>query len=66
MQQSAHIKLRVYDLLGREVAVLFDGTLPLGRYMVKWRPGTFSSGVYLIRLESEGSVKAQRMVLKIK
>ena len=47
-------------------AVLFDGMLPAGRHVVRWPSRGLPSGVYLVRLESAGAVKAQRLSLKIK
>jgi hypothetical protein len=43
------VSLRVYDLLGREVAVLYSGTLQPGVYRREWDAGDFPSGVYFIR-----------------
>ncbi|HXX63573.1 MAG TPA: LamG-like jellyroll fold domain-containing protein, partial [Bacteroidota bacterium] len=57
------VSLRVFDVLGRQVAMLFDGPLPAGRYSVPWAAGGLASGVYLCRLESGGTVRVEKMVL---
>jgi hypothetical protein len=49
---SAGVRLAVYDVLGREVAVLVnENKEPGGDYTVTWNAGGMASGVYLYRLE---------------
>jgi len=57
------VNLAVFDLLGREVAVLVDGHMPPGKYAVRFEAGTLSSGVYLYRLQAGGAAMAKRFVL---
>jgi hypothetical protein len=57
------VTLRVFDMLGREVAVLFKGVAEPGWYTVSFHANTLSSGVYLCRLESGGLVKTTKMTL---
>jgi hypothetical protein len=47
---SSWVKLAVYDLLGREVAVLVDERKGPGRYEVKFDGSGLSSGVYFYRI----------------
>jgi len=46
----SNVDLRVFDLLGREVALLVNEEKPAGRYSVQWDAARFSSGVYFYRL----------------
>lgn len=46
--------LRVYDVLGKEVATLVDETLPAGEHAVRFDGSTFASGVYCYRLRVAG------------
>jgi hypothetical protein len=48
--RSGFVSLRVYDLLGREAAVLVDGERPAGTSTVVWDGGARASGVYFYRL----------------
>jgi hypothetical protein len=48
---TRHAKLSVYDLLGRVVAVLVDGSMIPGRYTATFDAGAYASGVYIIRME---------------
>jgi len=51
----------VYDLLGREVAVLADGIMTPGEHRVVWNPTGIASGTYICRLTSRGVSRAVRM-----
>jgi len=46
------VTLRVYDILGREVATLAEGMKGPGDYKARWDGSAFRSGVYLYRLEA--------------
>lgn len=47
----ARVRLKVYDVLGKEVAQLVDETEDAGYKTVEWRAGTAPSGVYFYRIE---------------
>ncbi len=55
--------LAVYDILGREVAVLVNESLQPGSYNVDWDASNFPSGVYFYKLESGSFVESKKMVL---
>jgi predicted deacetylase len=57
------IGLAVYDLMGRKLTVLADGFYPAGEHSVRFDASTLPSGVYLYRLESNGTVLTRKMVL---
>ena len=57
------VRLGVYDLLGREVAVLVDGHRTAGTYSVRWDASGFASGVYFYRLNAGQYVESRKMVL---
>jgi uncharacterized protein (TIGR02145 family) len=56
-------RIAVYDLLGREVAVLVNGTMPAGRHRVTFDASGLASGVYVVRLEAGGEVFVRRVTL---
>ena len=58
-----HVKLAVYDLLGREVAVLVDGYQTPGGHRVTFDARKLASGVYFYRLVAGGSVQTRKMTL---
>ncbi len=51
---AARISLKVFDLLGREVAVLVNEEKPAGSYVVSWDASSMPSGIYFCRLETMG------------
>jgi len=55
--------LRVYDLLGREVATVVDEKLEPGTYTRRWDAGGMSSGVYYYRLWVRDFVETRKMLL---
>ncbi len=57
------VRIAVYDLLGREVAVLVDGAVSAGRYEVTWDASRLPTGVYVVRLRAGPVVKTQRVTL---
>ena len=55
----SHVRLEVYDLLGRHVSTLFEGDLPAARHYFQWfgtgeRGIPCASGVYFARLTVRG------------
>jgi bacillolysin len=58
-----YLKLSVYDLLGREVAVLVDGQVPAGTHTVTWNAAGMASGVYFYRLTAGGTSVTKKMHL---
>ena len=62
---SGHIRLAVYDVLGRRIETLVDAWRSAGLYAARWDGGNASSGVYFCRLDVEGESFSQvrRMLL---
>jgi hypothetical protein len=57
------VSLRVYDILGREVATLVEGRMEAGEHTVRWNATGQAGGVYFYRLDAEGYRAARKMVL---
>jgi hypothetical protein len=55
--------VRVFNVLGQEVATLFDGTAEAGKlYQARFDASRMSSGMYFVQLQSNGQSKMQKMV----
>ncbi|MDZ7290452.1 MAG: sulfatase-like hydrolase/transferase [candidate division KSB1 bacterium] len=65
LPQRSHVRLRLYDTLGRQVATLLEKELPAGEHGVVVNKVEFASGVYFYRIEA-GSLKQERRILVIK
>jgi hypothetical protein len=50
--KAAHVTIRVYDVLGRQVAQLVDGVQSPSTYTVQWNPSGLSSGTYIYRYDA--------------
>ncbi|MCH8496016.1 MAG: T9SS type A sorting domain-containing protein [Balneolales bacterium] len=60
---ESQVRLAVYDLLGRQVAVLVNDRMSPGEHSVNFNAASLSSGVYIYRLEASGVVLTQKMTL---
>jgi len=63
LPQREHVTLKVFDVLGREVATLVSERLSAGRHFVQWNALGRASGVYLYRLQVGTYVEAKKMTL---
>ena len=63
LPEQGRVRLTVYDLLGREVAVLVDEIRDAGRHSTSWNARDVSSGLYISRLEAGGAVLTRTMTL---
>jgi hypothetical protein len=59
----SNVRLSLYDLLGREVAVLVNEKKEPGEYLVKFDGSRLPSGMYLCRLESGDNVQVRKLML---
>jgi photosystem II stability/assembly factor-like uncharacterized protein len=57
------VTLKVYDLLGREVATLVNGNLQPGTYEVTFDAGNLPSGIYFYRLTAGDFSETRKLVL---
>lgn len=60
---SQAITLKVFDLLGRETAVLTQGRFNPGEHKIIWNAGNLASGVYIINLQGEEASVSMKAVL---
>ena len=63
LEQTTDVRLAVYDVLGREVAVLAEGTYATGTHTATFEASSLPSGTYLYRLVAGGDVQARTMTL---
>jgi len=59
----SQISLKVFDVIGREVAVLVDEIKEPGSYSVQWYAANLASGVYLYQLKSGDHIETRKMIL---
>jgi hypothetical protein len=57
------VSLKVYDIIGNEVAILVNGEKPSGIYEVEWNASNVPSGVYFYQLKTGSFVQTKKMLL---
>ena len=60
---SGNVKLSIYDISGKELAILLNGRMNSGAYEYQWNAVDFPSGVYFYKLETAGFSKTMKMTL---
>jgi hypothetical protein len=60
---SSHQTLKVYDILGNEVATLVNEYREAGRYEIEFNASDLASGVYFYKLQAGDFVETKKMIL---
>jgi uncharacterized delta-60 repeat protein len=63
---SSRIKLSVFDVLGKETAVLVDKELPAGSYEYLWDASSLSSGIYFYKIDVHNTANLDNDYTQIK
>lgn len=63
LPEAAHVKLVVYDLMGREVERLVDENRNAGYHRIRWDASRYSSGSYMYRIDAGGQSTVRVMTL---
>jgi hypothetical protein len=61
--KAQDVIVSVYDILGREIAILVNEQQRPGSYEVKWEASNFSSGIYFYRLNTTDYVDTKKLIL---
>lgn len=61
--KSGNVTLKVFDILGKQVAELVNEYKSTGSYVVDFNAANLSSGIYFYRLETEGLIETKKMLL---
>lgn len=63
---AVRISLKVYDILGREVATLVDAEQQPGIYTVKFDAGKYAGGIYICRMAADNTILFTKKMLLVK
>jgi hypothetical protein len=61
--KSDFVSLKVYDVLGNEIAVLVNVNLAPNTYEISWDANRFASGIYFYKLEAGNFTETKKMML---
>jgi N-acetylneuraminic acid mutarotase len=62
-QKAGNIELKVYDIQGKEVAILVNGYKDAGNYSVKFNAEDIVSGTYFYKLKTGDVILTKKMIL---
>ncbi|MFI5406690.1 MAG: T9SS type A sorting domain-containing protein, partial [Nitrososphaerales archaeon] len=62
-KQSHQVTLKVFDILGNEIAILVNEEKPIGSYEVEFDGKSLPSGIYYYQLKAGNFVEAKKMIL---
>jgi hypothetical protein len=60
---SDFVQLTVYDIDGKQVAILYSGQMNLGKHSIRWDAKQIASGVYIYRLQGSQFNAAKKLIL---
>jgi hypothetical protein len=63
LPKTSQVSLKIYNILGEEVATLVSDRMAAGTYKFKWGASDLASGVYIYRLETAEYTKTKMMLL---
>jgi hypothetical protein len=63
LPSRSFVTLKIFDILGRELATIVSEELPAGNYTRQWNASNMSSGVYFYRLEAGSSTQTKKLIL---
>jgi hypothetical protein len=63
LPKRSFVSLKIYDLIGREIATIVSEELPAGNYSRQWIAESFTSGVYFYRLEAGSFIETKKLIL---
>jgi hypothetical protein len=61
--QLSNVIIKVFDILGNEIATLVNGELPTGEYEYEFDGSGLTSGIYFYRLQAGSFIETKKMVL---
>jgi hypothetical protein len=62
-RRGLFVQIKIYDILGREIATLVDEQLKPGTYEVQWDGANNASGIYYYKLVSDKFSETKKMVM---
>lgn len=61
--KNTNVKLKIYDVTGKEVLKITDAYMNAGSYSYSWNASGFASGIYFYRLETDDFTEVKKMIM---
>ncbi len=61
--EDVHVSLKVFNVLGKEIATIVDRNMENGEHTYEWNASDFSSGIYFYRITAGDFVQTKKMIL---
>jgi hypothetical protein len=62
LPKNSEVKLSVFDMSGKEVSVIINGSLNAGEYEADWNPADLASGIYFYTLKTADFSETKKMI----
>ena len=63
LPKTSNVTIRIYDILGREVATLLDEEYQPGQYKIIFEAGQLASGLYMYRIQAGDFRETKKLML---
>jgi hypothetical protein len=63
IQQQGFVSLKIFNLLGKEIATVINEEKPAGKYEVDFSAKGLASGVYIYRMKVNDFITSKKMIL---
>ncbi|MBM2846316.1 MAG: endo-1,4-beta-xylanase, partial [Bacteroidetes bacterium] len=63
LPHAGDVSLKIYSMIGEEVATLVNGNLTAGVYTARWDAGSVASGMYIYRIQAGSFVDTKKLLM---
>jgi len=60
---ESNVKIKVFDAVGQQVAVLVNDFVPAGMYQISWDASKLTSGIYFYSMQADNYLQTKKMIL---
>lgn len=61
--KKSNVSITVYDMLGRQVEMLYSGSVEAGKHSINWSPKELGTGVYFCKIQTDDSHSIHKLTL---
>ena len=63
LNESGHVSVMVYNVLGQVVSTLVNGHMNAGYHSIEWNAENMPSGMYLVKVHAGENIQTQKLML---